>query len=85
MYVFLNVSKDILDDLLHEDTVVTLGCHGAVSPNNTLTDASMRSIATTTASLSANGGYSLEVPSRKALNCAADTDDLVFSSLRVCK
>lgn len=85
VYVILNVSKDILDDLLHEDTVVTLSCHRTVCPNNTLTDASMRSISSATTSLSANCGYSLEVPSREALYCATDTDDLVFSSLWVCK
>ena len=85
MQVFLGVSKDVLNDLLHEYAVVSLSCHSRVRPSEHLTDTCMSCIAATTTSLTASSSNSLLVPGCEALDSAAYANNFVLSSFRVSK
>lgn len=73
----LEQSDQLLGNLLHQDTVVSLGGHTGVGEGNKLTEAVDREIALTTATLAAGGGNALIVPGNKRLDDAAKTDNFI--------
>lgn len=83
--LLLNVSEEVLDDLLHQDTVVTLSCHGRVTTGDTFWDCGHSQVTTAAAPLTACVPDLLHMPAHHAFDGAEDTDELVLVTLRVYK
>lgn len=73
----LEQGNELLGDLLHQDTVVTLSGHTGMGEGNELTKAVHREVTLTTATLTAGGGDALSVPGNKGLDDTAKTDNLL--------
>lgn len=52
--LLLHIRHDVLHDLLHEHTIVTLGSHSGMGTNNTFRDCARQQVAASTASFSAD-------------------------------
>jgi len=70
----LNVGQDVLDDFLHEDTVVTFSGHTRVRGDKSFRNAATAKEATTTGTFTANSGHLLEVPGDEGLGATKGTD-----------
>ena len=81
MKSFLIVLKDILNNLLHEDTVISLSSHSGVSSTNSKSDFVDKKIGSSSASFSGDSANLLGVPRDESLDAAQGLDDLVFSIL----
>ena len=72
--LLLSVGEDVLDDLLHEDTVISLGGHSRVRRDDSLWDGAVEKEAASTAPLTADACHLLQVPGDDGLGCAEGAD-----------
>ena len=72
--LLLSVGEDVLDDLLYEDTVVSLSGHSRVRRDDSLWDGAVEKEAASTAPLTADACHLLQVPGDDGLGCAEGAD-----------
>lgn len=85
MQLLLHVRKNVLDNLLHQNSVVSLSSHGGVRAGDTLRDDRVGEIASTAASFTTGVTDLLQAPTHHALDSTENSNLLVFMTLRVRK
>ena len=83
MFSLSMVCKKILDNFLHEDTVISFGSHSWVGTCNTLAYLLILEECCTTSSLTADSWGLLTIPRDHSLNNTESFDNLMLSSLLV--
>lgn len=85
MNFLLNVSQDVFDNFLHEDTVVSFSSHAGVRRNYSFRNAGTAKETTATGTLTADCCHLLEMPSCHGFNSTERTNLSVFFAFWVLK
>lgn len=78
-----NIRHQILDNLDHENSIISFSCHGSMSKVNILTKTVASKVALAARSFSANGSDSIKIPNNKTFVNAAHHQDFMLQPFRL--